>query len=355
MLSLAVIMQEVDPVVQSTAEVRLELWGDYALADPLFLVLLPILAFTLWLGRPSRRHARARISIVAAGMPRSLPQRLSFLPDLLKALSIVSVVLALARPLRGNFVQSNTSEGVDIALLIDKSSSMEVRANNSAPTRFEIVKDVVGDFAVRRMNDREGVSDNVCLIAFAHYPELLCPFTLDSDALTGILKDLGTEQHTDLDATGIGVALAKASDVLRQSEAASRVIVLLTDGKNNVEEILPLEAAMMAAEEGIKVYTVFAGPRYIVRRDLMGTTRQIPVDTAELEEMARIGGGKFFSAERKEDLEQVYKDIEELERTEREEEIFAQHFDLYPWFLFPGLLMYLLAWLSGCTWARRLP
>ena len=354
MSALSLMPQEVAPAVQSTAEVRLELWGDYALADPLFLGLLPLLALVLWRGRASRRHARARVPVVAPELPRSLAQRLAFVPDLLKALSIVSIVLALARPLRGNVVLTSRGEGVDIALLLDRSSSMEMRESNSAPTRFAIVKDVVGDFAVRRMNDREGVSDNVCLIAFAHYPELLCPFTLDSDALTGILAKLTTEQRTDLDGTGIGVAVAKAVEVLRQSQAASRIVVLLTDGNENVEKIQPLEAAELAAEAGVKLYTVFAGPRFLIKNTLMGA-RQISVDTTELEEMARIGGGKFYSAERKEDLQEVYAQIEQLERTEREEESFAQHFDLYPWFLLPGLAVYLLAWLSSCTWARRLP
>ena len=343
-----------DMTTQSTAEGRLQLWGNVSLADPWFLVLIPLALLALLHGRPSRRTVDGRASLVQ-GVPTSLAQRLSFLVPLLQGVALVLTIVAKARPLRGDISFSRTSEGVDIVLLVDTSSSMEARQAPDAPTRFEIVKEVVGDFAVRRMTDREGAADNICLIGFALYPRLLCPFTLDVDAVTGVLDELSTEQRRELDATGIGIALAKAVDVLESSQAESRIVVLLTDGKENVEAIQPLEAAQLAAEKGIKVYTVFAGPKVIERRRFMGNVQRLSVDTSELEAVAETTEGLFFHAESQEDLEEVYGVIEGLERTEREEQRRAEHYDLYPWFLLPGFFAYLIAGLLGWTWFRRVP
>ena len=116
-----------------------------------------------------------------------------------------------------------------------------------------------------------------------------------------------------------------------------------------------MSAAQLAAEENIKVYTVFVGPRFEVRMSLLGGRSKVEIDTRELEAIASTTGARFFHAEGKEDLEEVYATIEELERTEREELRFAENFDLYPKFLLPALALYLLYWLSLCTWARRLP
>lgn len=341
--------------VKSTAEMRLPLWGDFSLSDPVFLVLLPVAAVALALGRARRRHPAGRVPALPPELPRSLVQRLAWLPETLKSAALVLTVLALARPLRGNVELSSHTEGIDIALLIDRSSSMDARETRADPTRFDIVKEVVADFAKRRMTDREGAADNIGLISFALYPELLCPFTLDADAMAGVFESLETEKRRELDATGIGVAIAKAVSVLRESEAKSRIVVLLTDGKENVHAIEPLEAARLAAEEKIKIYTIFAGPRVEVRINMFGRRSETRIDTTELQNIATLSSGRFYHAETKHDLEEVYAEIEQLERTEREEQSFAEHFDLYPKLLVPALLLYLLAWVSGCTWTRRLP
>jgi len=350
-------VQEV-AVTKSTAEVRLPLWGEFALSDPIFLALVPLVFVAVYWGKARRRHVPGRVPSLPgkqAELPRTWAQRLAWVPTCLNLVALVLTALALARPLRGNVELSSRSEGVDIALLIDRSSSMDARETRDDPTRFEFVKEVVGDFAVRRMTDREGAADNICLITFALYPELLCPFTLDADAVTGLLAEVDTEKHRELDATGIGIALAKAVGVLAESEAKSRIVVLLTDGKENVHAIEPLDAARVAAEEQIKVYTIFAGPKHEVRLSPFGGRQRLEIDTAELEAIAKLTSAQFFHAETKPDLEAVYATIEELERTEREEQRFAENFDLYPKLLMPALALYLLGWLSVCTWARRLP
>jgi Ca-activated chloride channel homolog len=343
--------------VQSAAEERLKLFGAYSLADPAFLALIPLgLAAFTW-GRSRFGRDRGRIGALAArAIKPSLLQRLAWLPFVLQLAALTLVALALARPLRGSVEYTSESEGVDIALVIDRSGSMEHKDLDPKLSRLDVVKQVVEDFAVRRMTDRAGAADNLALITFAHYPELLCPFTLDVDAITGFIRELKFVQNRAEDGTGIGVGLSKAVAVLKETSARSKVVVLLTDGENNIDVITPLDAADLAAREKIKVYTIFAG-RYVFTMDVFGrqvaTEREI--DTNDLQEIAKRTGGRFFRARDKHELEAVYAEIERLERTKREEKRFSETYDLYTWFLLPALACYALAWLSYASWARRLP
>jgi len=350
------LLQETE-TVRSAAEGRVALWGDYALADPWFLAIVPLaILFTLW-GRGRRGREPGRVPTVPGELQaRTLAQRLAWIPPLLQACALMGVCVALARPLRGSVETTSVSEGVDIALVIDRSSSMQYRDLDPEKTRLEVVKEVVGEFAARRMTDSENASDYCCLVTFSRYPELLCPFTLDVDQLSGFLAQVELVANRAEDGTGIGIALAKAVAVLRETDAKSKVVVLLTDGKNNLDEIAPLEAAELAAEEGIRVYTVFAG-LYDFRPGFFGeavrTTNEI--DTAELEKIAEVTDGRFFRASDREGLEAAYAMIEELARTPRQEREFSETFDLYPRFVLLSLIAYALAWLLGSTWLRRLP
>ena len=343
----------------SAAEGRLELWGDYAFADPLFLLLIPLGLLLMVYGRTRGGREQGRVPLVpsaARSLPRSMAQRLAWLPLVLQAAALCLVAVALARPLRGNVEYTAVSEGVDIALVLDRSSSMQHEDLAPGRTRLDVVKEVVAEFAVRRMTDREGAADNISLISFAKYPQLLCPFTLDVDAVIGFLEQLQFVDNRHEDGTGIGIALAKAVAVLRETESDSKVIVLLTDGENNKDDITPLEAAAMAAEEDIRVHAVFAG-RYVFSVDFFGRQQRTEreIDTTELQRIARITGGQFFRAKDREGLEEVYAEIERLERTEREEIRHSETYDLYLRYLAAGLLLYLVGWLSALTWARRLP
>jgi Ca-activated chloride channel family protein len=316
-----------------------------------------VAALLLLYGRKLRAEGSGRVSrLPLEGLPRTLRQRFFFVPVLLQCLALTLVAVALSRPVRGNVLRSSIAEGVDIALLVDRSSSMAVDDLERGKNRLEVVKEVVGDFAERRMTDRVGASDNVALFVFARYPELLCPFTLDVAALKGFLTNVQLVRYEQEDGTGIGRALAKAVAVLRQSEAKSKVAVLLTDGENNIDDLLPAEAADLAAEEGIRVYTVLAG-RYSYSRDLFGriVATEAELDGTELEQIAEKTGGRFFRAKDKAALEGVYAEIESLERTPREEQRYTRTFDLYALFLLPALCLYFCAWLSSSTWARRLP
>ncbi len=343
--------------VQSAARGALPLWGDYSLADPHFLWLFPIaLVFFAW-GRSKRGRARGRVSIVPASTLRSLRQRLMWIPGTLQVLALLCVVVALARPLRGNVYEDVVSEGVDIALVVDRSSSMEYfdLDEKEQRTRLDVVKEVVGEFAKRRMGDREGAADNCALISFARYPSLLCPFTLDYDALEGMLEKIELARIQAEDGTGIGAALAKAVAVLRPSEAKSKVVVLLTDGENNIYDILPDQAAELAAEEEIRVYTVYSARYLYTHSPFRGMVKSTTgFDTTELQRIAEVTGGRFYHARDRESLEDIYAEIEALERTERTERRYEETYDLYLWSLLPAILLYGLGWLSTGTWARRL-
>ena len=339
--------------LQSAASARLPLWGDYSLADPLMLAVLPV-ALLAWLWARARGRVQGRISVISA-VPSSLRQRLAWVPLVLQLGALVCAVLAMARPLRSNVQQDVHSEGVDIALALDRSGSMQFEDLEEGKSRLEVVKEVVGEFAARRMSDRENASDNVALITFARYPRLLCPFTLDVDALKGFLEQVQLVEREEEDGTAIGVGLAKAVAILRESDAKSRVCVLLTDGENNVDDITPADATELAAEEGIKVYTIYAA-RYVYARDPFRgivATRQ-KADTSDLERMAELTGGRFYRASDRAELENIYAEIERLERTPRSEQRFEETFDLYPWFLAPALACACLAQLARASWWRRL-
>lgn len=346
-------------IARSTAEERWSIFG-ISFADPWFLLAIPFALIFVWRGSEARRVIAARVPTIgddAAGVPAaSLGSRLAlWVAPVARMLSVVLVLIGLSRPLEGRVSTSQETEGIDIALLLDRSSSMDQRERAGSPRRFDIVRDVVSDFARRRMTDSENARDNVALFGFAGFADLLVPFTLDADALQGVLDRTDVETEQVLDGTAIGMALTTAVDVLRGSDADSRVAVLLTDGEETQHYIEPLQAAKVALEANVRVYTVFAGPRETLSRTFFGDVRRSRTDVGDLPEIAEVTGGKFFHAESKEELEEAYAAIEELERTPRTEERFAERYDLYPLLVAPAILLYLLSWVLGATVGRRLP
>jgi Ca-activated chloride channel family protein len=354
MIALA-LLQGAETAQKSAADETFKLFGAYSFSDPWFLLLIPAAVLGIAWGRMRAGRAKGRVGAIATERPRrSIVQRLAWMPPVLQLAALVLVAVALARPLRGSVETNTTTEGVDIALAIDISSSMEYNDLDESRSRLEVVKEVVRKFAIRRMTDREGAADNIALLSFAHYPKLICPFTLDVDAMTGFIDALQIVKNRQAeDGTAIGVGLAKAVALLKGTQAKSKVVVLLTDGENNVYTIRPEDAADLAAKEGIKVYTVFAG-RFAYNGSMFLQRADQAIDTTELEDIARKTGGRFFRAKDPRELEKVYAEIENLERTKRETKRFTQTFDLYPWFLLPALVCYALAWLSASTWARRI-
>jgi Ca-activated chloride channel family protein len=271
----------------------------------------------------------------------------------LKLTGLIFLILALARPQKSNTIKEYSTEGIDIMLVIDISSSM--RAVDFKPNRLEAAKVVARNFIEERHNDRIG------LVVFAAEGFLQCPLTIDYDVLTGLLDqvDIIEEKY---DGTAIGMALATAINRLRDSAAKSRVIVFLSDGRNNTGELDPGTAAQMAKTFDIKVYTIGAGTRgqapYPVR--LPGGAIQyrmidVEIDEAVLNKIANITGGKYFRATDEESLSTIYAEISDMETSEIKVSEYYNYYDLYHYFLLPGLILIMLGYLLGMTIWRKTP
>lgn len=300
--------------------------AELRLLDAWALLLLPLVALAWW--RTARARAPAAASAAATflsgnplpvpdangappppPLPRTWRQRLLALPDALHALGLVLAVVALARPVQRSPLPETTL-GIDIVLALDVSSSMQATDLDAEHTRLHVARRAAADFIAARRHDRIG------LVCFARYPDVRCPLTLDHAALRELLAEVElVAAGSNEDATGLGAALARASQLVRSSPAKSKVVVLLTDGEENVatpqtpEEIAPLHAAQLCAEHGVRAYTIAVG---VGDRQPDGQMRQL--DTTVLERVARRAGGRFFAAADSHTLRSVYAEIDALER-----------------------------------------
>ncbi len=319
------------------------------LLDPWFLLALPLvwLMFVWRVLRPRAALPTADVAMLG-GLPRTLRARLRALPLVFQVLALSALTLALSRPVTRD-VMSLREMGVDIVLLVDVSSSMRAPDMNDDNTRSRVsaAREKALEFAKARTSDRVG------LVAFARYPELRCPLTLDQAALAAFLKDVeAVYPQTEEDGTGIGIALAKAVKLLEQSEARSRVVVLLSDGEETVGTIMPDEAAKLAKDADVRVHTIGIGkPRVI--QTFLGPQR-IPVDFSALEGIAKTTGGRFFAAADADELEQVYAVIDQMEKVELQD----PRYRTVDWFLYPlvaAASLLVLAILLEFAWIRGLP
>lgn len=328
-----------------------------------FALAVPIaLGLRGWYGAPAVRFApggfvrRAHAFVPGADptpdpapLPRSWRVLLLPLPVLLHVLGVLLAVIALARPVQRTLLPFR-SEGIDIVLCLDVSSSMAANDLDEESTRLAVAKAAATRFIAGRKSDRIG------LVTFARYPDLRCPPTLDHEALAAILAgiDMVTSDSQE-DATGIGAALARAAQVLAHDSAKSKVVVLLTDGEENVataqspDEIAPLHAAQLCRELGVRAYAIAAGIG-----DRAPTGEWTPIDTRALERAASTTGGRFFAARDASAVASVYAEIDGLEQQAaaqpryRVEERFAA-------FLGAALGLIVLAWLLRASVLRVLP
>lgn len=312
-------------------------------------VLWLLLLLPLWIWARFGARFRAFLHHPAGDALRELPdswaRRLYPLPTVLGGIGITLLIVALARPQSGLLERRVTADTVDIVLAIDTSTSMEAIDLSDEPestrNRLDAVIGVAEDFIEGRQADRIG------LVAFAAQPYTVSPLTLDKGWLLGRLREM--ETGTLPDGTAVGSALVSAVNRLRDSEAETKIVVLLTDGINNAGDIEPLDAAPLAEALGIRVYTIGAGSSGLVRypqttpfgRTVYQQVR-IPIDTETLRRIADITGGRFFRAESGEELEAVFEEIDEMERTEVELTEYTLYTEHFFWFAAAGLALALL-------------
>lgn len=316
--------------------------------DPAWLVLMLVPLVLLYL-----EFARAARWRVAVPTVVALPARVTLRSTLrralpaLRACGLAALVVAMARPVGDRSRSPMDGQGIDIALLVDVSSSMKAEDMSRDESRIDVVKRVLRQFIKQRDGDRMGI------IAFARYPVTVCPFTLDNATVAQFANTLQPVTLVAEDGTAIGVALAQAARRLKKSSAKSRIVVLLTDGANNVDDITPDEGAKLAAEMGIRVYTILAGreePNNVFR--MFAEER---IDPKPLIDIARTTGGKFFRAEDAQSLQGIYKEIDRLEKSKLREARYENFTDFFWVFASQGIAFLFAAAALDHTWLRRLP
>ncbi len=330
---------------------------QFAHPELLFLLLLlPLLAFLKGRlgGVASLRFPSTAAAREAGGVPRG---KAGGWLTALRMLALAILIVALARPQIGRGTTEVEASGIDILLGIDVSGSMEAldfELGGQRANRLEVVKDVVKKFVEERPNDRIGI------VAFAGRPYVVSPLTLDHDWLVKRLESVKIGQVED--GTAIGSAIVSAANHLKEQEAKSRIVVLLTDGMNNAGAANPLTAAEAAKALEIKIYTVGAGTRGqapMPVKDQFGRQRlrmvDVDIDEDTLKQVASETGGQYFRATDTGSLERVYEAINELETTKRKLKKYEDVDELFFFALLPGLLFLGLERLLGETRLRRLP
>lgn len=321
-------------------------WRGLTLLDPWFLLLVPLAvaaaAWRWW--RPRAALPTASVALFD-GVPRTWRQRFVALPLLGKLLAAAALALALARPVEREVLPWR-DQGIDIVIAVDTSSSMLIpdMRRDERYRRMDAARERAQQFAAARKNDR------VALVTFARYAELRCPATLDEEALAAFLATVDTvTEGSELDGTAIGTALAKAVQVLANSKAKSRVVVLLTDGETTVADITPEDGAKLAKDAGVRVHTIGLGN---------GTPLPFggmqPLDFRDLKRIATATGGEFFQPKSDEALAAVYARIDELEKSDVEDPRYRT-VDRFQWPLGVGLALLLVALLADVLLFRRLP
>ena len=327
-------------------------------ANPALLFLLALVPLYVFVELRYRRSRRPAVRFPDTGAVRVAAGRSAGLKrharTAMRALVLVLLIVALARPQAGSGTDSVLSEGIDIMLAIDVSGSM--KAEDFKPqNRLAVAKQVVADFIRGRVSDRIG------MVVFAAESFTQCPPTLDYNVLLELLDSVEIGM-IDEQRTAIGMAIATASNRLRESDAESKVIILLTDGRNNAGEIEPVTAAQAAQALGIKIYTIGAGTPEggpIPVQDPVFGTRYVQaetdIDEDTLEEIASLTGGRYFRAKSEGMLADVYQRIGELEKSKIEVKHYTTYDELAPGFLIAALALLLLELLAGATVLRGLP
>ena len=350
--------------------------------DPLWLLLLvPLLALAFW---AIRRRRRAAILYSDAGIPASLPVTIALrvkrvLPWMGMS-GMVLLIAALARPQHGREEYRIQTEGIAIEMCIDQSGSMEAmdfHIDGERVNRLAAVKKVFKDFVTGDGGLPGRPDDPIGLVSFGGYAHDKCPLTLDHNALLQILKTvkiarpiydsqgrvINERLWKEEQLTAIGDAVALAVDRLKDVKAESKAIILLSDGENTAGAIDPPQAAEAAKAYGIKIYAIGVGSTglapFPVGTDRSGRTvlrpAEVRLDEQTLTMMAKTTGGRYFNAKDTKALEEVYAEIDKLEKTLTEGRLYTQYRELYQYPMFTGLALVLLIIGLASTRFRSLP
>ena len=277
-------------------------------------------------------------------------------PIILRFIAITLFIIAFARPQEGHKRTEILSQGVDIVLAIDTSGSMQAldfKKNETQVTRLSVVKDVVAEFVKNRETDRIG------MVVFGANAFTQCPLTLDQNILLSFLDKLKIGMAGD--ATAIGSAIGISARRLKDLKSKSKVIILLTDGRNNSGAISPLQAAEIAKSLGIKVYTIGVGKRgkapFLVD-SIFGKRliyQNVDIDEEVLNKISKMTDAKYFRATDLKSLKDIYKQIDLLEKSEVKSIDHSEHKELFHYFLIPGLILLLTEIVFSNSFLRRLP
>lgn len=330
----------------------------FANQEYLFLLLL-IIPYILWYvlyRKKTEPTLRMSDTFAFRYAPKSWKVRLMPLQLLLRILVFVLVVLILARPQTSNSWKSKTVEGIDIMLAMDVSTSM--LAEDLKPNRIEAAKNVAAEFIVGRPND------NIGLTIFAGEAFTQCPMTVDHSSLLNLLHNVRTDiAAVGLieDGTAIGMGLANAVSRLKDSKAKSKVVILLTDGSNNRGDLSPMTAAEIAKSLGIRVYTIGVGTNKTapypmpVAGGVQYVNIPVEIDSKTLSEIAAATDGDFYRATNTRELQQIYKEIDQLEKSKLNVKNFSKKYEAYQPYAIAAVILLLLEILLRVTIFRRIP
>ncbi len=322
----------------------------------LLLLLVPYVLWYLLFRKKTEPTMRMSDTYAYRFAPKSLRQRLTWLPAFLRMATFAFLILALARPQTHNHWGNKMTEGIDIMLAMDISTSM--LAQDLKPNRMDAAKAVASEFIAGRPDD------NIGLTIFAGEAFTQCPMTTDHQSLQNLLVNVRTdlaERGLIEDGTAIGMGLANAVSRLKDSKTKSRVVILLTDGSNNMGDISPLTAAQIAKSYGIRVYTIAVGSNKVAPYPMqVGGTIQyvnmkVDVDTETLSQIAATSDGQFYRATNTSELKQIYKDIDKLEKSRMQVKQYTKHYEAYQVFALIAFVCLLLEILLRITWLRRIP
>ena len=316
-----------------------------------------VLAGMIWhyASRRSSRSVAVKFSDVriVSRAARTHRQYYRLILPLLRITAVVLFMVAFARPRSGTETREITSEGIDIMIALDVSSSMQ--AEDFKPhNRLYVAKEEIKRFVSKRINDRIG------LVVFARHSFTQCPLTIDYGVLLRFVDQVGFGVIED--GTAIGMALANGVNRLRESDSESKIMVLLTDGDNNAGEIDPVTAASLAEAFDIKIYTIGVGrsgnAMFPIQDPIFGRRyiyQPTNIDEASLKRIAETTGGKYFRARSGEELEEIYSIIDQLEKTEIKVSAHVQYRELFHYFTYAGLLLLVLEMILSNSIFRKLP